>query len=143
MLQMRCTWRDAHHRIAIGRSAKGIEGAPKPANTAAFLYGTGVDLVRSSRCRTRVQSEAWITWSSARLPGSDFCAILAGSGKGFKLSIIVMAGLDPWAFSPRTWSVGIHALAPPGSARQRAWITGSSPVMTICETIITVTTCCL
>jgi len=24
---------------------------------------------------------------------------------------IVMAGLDPWAFSPRTRSVGIHAVA--------------------------------
>ena len=33
---------------------------------------------------------------------------------------VVMAGLDPWAFSPRTRSVGIHVLATgPGDAGNR------------------------
>jgi hypothetical protein len=37
------------------------------------------------------------------------------------LLFFIMAGLDP----------AIHALATSGSARWKAWITGSSPVMTI------------
>jgi hypothetical protein len=44
---------------------------------------------------------------------------------------IVMAGLDPWAFSPRTSSVGIRAFARSAALIVDPWMPGTSPGMTV------------